>query len=185
MNPETTNQPLDEAAELIERCIEALGGRDSLYKVKSLYQQSERRFGWSEEDARTIRVDLYRAIGGRIRVEEFIESDRQILTVINGLSGIRRHGKLVEDKFVYDEPIELDVFEVERIKRGVRLYPRNFLAHADEHQYVSSGIQTIDDRKVYLIDLPVEEVSYHFDSETMLFWPKIDRRADSVTTYED
>jgi hypothetical protein len=179
------NRTIKEPGQFIEQSIEALGGRDALRGVTSLYSQLERCLWMVEQDPCTMRVDVYRARGGRIRFEEFTtETDRTVF-IVNGLSGARQRRRLVDEKFIIDEQRELDALEVEQIKRGVRLYPRNFLAHADEHQYDLCGIQEVSGESVYLLSLPVEEVAYHFDPETLRCLRMIDRRTDSVTTYED
>jgi hypothetical protein len=178
------NRSIEEPGIFIERCIEALGGQEALYSVSSLYSQLERCLWMVEQEPCTMRVDTYRARGGRIRIEEFAPENR-IITIVNGLSGIRRRGRHQGEEFIADEQAELSAVEVEQIKRSVRLYPRNFLAHADEHQYDFSGIQEVEGERIYLLTLLVEEVAYHFDQETFRCLRMIEHRTDTVTTYED
>jgi hypothetical protein len=178
-------RPIEEAARFIEQCSEALGGKDSLHGVTSFYSQSERCLWMADQEPRTLRVDLYRAVGGRIRIEELDDQAHLTVTVVNGLSGARIIGLKKGEEFIIEEKMELDALEVQGIKRGVRLFPRNFLAHADEHQYDFSGIQQFSNQQVYVITLPAEAVTYHFDTENLTCVKMIDRRNDTVITYED
>lgn len=177
--------PIITAEEFVERAIEALGGRSALQDVFSIHVQLERCLWLVDADPVIMKLDLYRAQGGRIRMEEYTsENDRQV-TILNGLSGVRQREERKQDNFQIVEHQQLSQVDVEEIKRSVRLYPRNFLAHADEHQFQFFGLQQFENEQVYLLDLLVEEVSYHFSPESLLCLRVIDRRSDSVTSYEE
>ncbi|MEW6736702.1 MAG: hypothetical protein AB1489_35765, partial [Acidobacteriota bacterium] len=182
---EAMNGTINDPGLFIEQCIEALGGWEALQGVLSLYCELE-RLSWSADEApHTLRSDIYRARGGRIRIEDFITTDTRIVTIINGLSGVRQRAQQsgAQLKIVQERP--LDVVEVESIKRSVRLYPRNFLAHADEHQYEFRGLQLVEASQVYMIELPVEEITYYFDPSSFQCLSLHDRRSKTVTRYED
>lgn len=179
------DRPIAGAAEFIERCIAALGGEPALRNVSSIYYQLERRCWMVDDEPRVLRIDVYRARGGRIRIEEFADEERREAVILNGLHGVRQQLCLKEEKLTVTEQQELDALEVEKIKRSVRLYPRNFLAHADEHQYEFRGLQQIEGESVYVLELPVEEVTYHFHADTLQCLRMHDRRDSSVISYED
>lgn len=140
--------------DLIARCIERMGGLQALASVVSLHCSSTRT-----RQHIVAHVELYRAVGGRVRIEES-EGDSLSIVQINGLAGLRsslRNGR--ESRY------QMSQDEITEIKRAVRLYPRNFLAHADEYQYELSGVKQLKNLSCYVLRLPVERATYYYDAE--------------------
>lgn len=165
---------------LIDGCIAALGGRDSLYNVRSIHLQITRSLIPPSLPAQPSELHIYRAQGGRIRLEYTTANQKEIF-ILNGLAGVTN--RISEQGVVSSEP--LTAMAIETIKRSVRLYPRNFLAHADEHNYEVVGLKVVEDKKVYLVELQSEQVSYYFDAETLLCQSLTDNRQHVVIKYSD
>ncbi|HMV98741.1 MAG TPA: hypothetical protein PKE58_01260 [Acidobacteriota bacterium] len=170
----------------IEQCIAALGGHDALRGVTSIKIHACRHTHSAENPEPLIsNLFTYRAVGGRIRLEEHF-SDHISVVVINGLAGecatFASQSDLEANRRQTTDP--LHTCDVEPVKRSVRLYPRNFLAHANEHQYLPPETTVIDGRAVVWVDLPVEEVRFVFDSETLLCCAAEDFRTTITTRYE-
>lgn len=171
----------------IEHCITALGGREALRGVTSIKIHA-RRHTLAEGTSEPLISDLYtyRAVGGRIRLEEHFPDHISVI-VINGLAGecttFASRSDLEAGIRQTTDP--LHTCDVEPVKRNVRLYPRNFLAHADEHQYLPPETGTAEGQSVVWVDLPVEEVRFVFDSETSLCCVVEDFRTTVTTRYED
>lgn len=143
----------------IERCIAAIGGIESLRGAKSIHIAVSRKNFDKDGTPDPCDLDVYRAFGGRIRIEERFPDGRARLFVLNGFTG---YGVMNGTR----EPLNSD--QIESIKRGVRLYPRNFLAHADEHRYCAPVIDTEDGEQVFRLAVPAESVVFCFDAETFL-----------------
>ncbi len=159
--------------DLIARCIEQMGGLQALTSVVSLHCSSTRT-----RQRLVAQVELYRAVGGRVRIEES-DGDSLSIVQINGLAGIRsrlRGG--------HESRYQMSQDEITEIKRAVRLYPRNFLAHADEYQYELSGVEQLQNRSCYLLHLPVEGVTYYYDTENFDCIRLVDATGQ-ITEFED
>lgn len=174
-----------EPDELITRCIKALGGRESLFNVVTIHIEISRTISQPAQPSITRSVDVYRARGGLIRQEEYLDDRHRRVTILNGLRGIEREESLINKDFQADRERDLRVDEIAEIKRNVRLYPRNFLAHADEHQYRFSGLQKADNGDYYLLELPIEEVDFHFDSNSLLCLRRQDHQKKKVIHYQN
>lgn len=132
---------------LIARCIERMGGLQAILGVRTLHCSSVRTL---------TQVELYRAVGGRVRIEERSIDGNLSIIQINGLAGLfSRVESGQESRF------EMAQAEMASIKRAVRLYPRNFLAHANEYQYELCGVEN----GCYVLHLPVERTTYYYDIE--------------------
>lgn len=139
--------------ELIACCIERMGGLKALLSIRSLYCSSTRI-----SNGFMTHVELYRAVGGRIRIEERNEDGHLSIIQINGLAGSRleassgKRSRMAQD-------------EIASIKSAVRLYPRNFLAHAGEYQYEFYGVEDLHNRSCYVLHLPVERATYYYTEQ--------------------
>jgi hypothetical protein len=160
----------------IERCIAALGGLDALHGAKTIHIAVSRQNFDADGNADPCDLDVYRAFGGRIRIEERFADGRARVFVLNGYAG---YG--VQD----GTRATLAPEQLEAVKRGVRLYPRNFLAHADEHQYCAPVADTEDGTAVYRLALPAENVVFSFDAETFLCRLIEDTASGFRNTYEN
>ncbi|MBL8151743.1 MAG: hypothetical protein JNN15_17600, partial [Blastocatellia bacterium] len=120
-----------DAGYLVDRCIESLGGRTALQNISSFYSRTE----LSTPQGKSY-LDTYRAAGGLIRFEERTEEGLLTVTIISGLSGIEQIFPKTPSEA--SQKKSLCSQEVEQIRRSVKLYPRNFLIHADEYSYALS-----------------------------------------------
>ncbi|KAF0248932.1 MAG: hypothetical protein FD167_1664, partial [bacterium] len=137
-----------------------------------------------DNKSKAYHVNIYRAQGGRIRIEKH-DQEQKITTILNGLAGIEKTEVLIEKPPILIKTISLELQQIMDIKRAVRLYPRNFLAHVNEHSYDFKGLQLIDNVYVYVLDLLVEDVTYYFDPTTFFCLSLIDKRNNSKTYYSD
>lgn len=164
----------------ISKCLTALGGEEAIKNIFSIYYQIENKVYENDSLLEVNQVDIYRARGGKIRVEK-ISQEQTTIIILNGLAGIQKSKKL--DNSIKVE--ELNATEIEQIKRSVRLYPRNFLAHADEYQYHFKGLKTTQETPVYELELLVENISYYFDPNTFFCLNLIDKQNNIVISYSD
>ncbi len=137
----------------IERCVLAIGGRTALYGVRALLMHVCRTVVQPPE---TIELEVLRAFGGRIRLIERRPGCEPRVIVINGFAG---------QVITQGQPAPLPALQLEVIKRRIRLYPRNFLAHAEEYDYAPPvADRDTDGDPIWRLDLPSEDVSYGFDA---------------------
>ncbi|MGQ9898431.1 MAG: hypothetical protein ACUVR8_12865 [Acidobacteriota bacterium] len=159
----------------IERCILAIGGRTALHGVRALLMQVRRTV---VEPPETIEFEILRAFGGRIRLVERRPSREPKVIVINGFAG-----QMVMSG---QQPAPLPMFQIEAIKRHIRLYPRNFLAHAEEYDYAPPvADRDTDGDPIWRLDIPSEGVSYGFDAAHFQCRFLEDRETGERTTYGD
>ncbi len=168
----------------INKCLQAIGRKTSLEGIFSLYSKITRKTQIEDNKSKAYHVNIYRAQGGRIRIEKH-DQEQKITTILNGLAGIEKTEVLIEKPPILIKTISLELQQIMDIKRAVRLYPRNFLAHVNEHSYDFKGLQLIDNVYVYVLDLLVEDVTYYFDPTTFFCLSLIDKRNNSKTYYSD
>jgi hypothetical protein len=121
--------------ELIAAAQEAAGGLDRMRAVRS-YRARIRRTYYPE--GRVAEVTVWRAAGGRVRVEE--------------RGGGARHVEATWGPDASSEEVR------ERLLRDARISPRNVLAHADEHRLALRGHPAPDG--AYVLSLADELVLY-------------------------
>jgi hypothetical protein len=160
----------------IERCIMAIGGLDALRNAKTVSIVAERTRHGDVDTPTVFEVHTHRAFGGRIRIEERTAESEPDVFIVNGLSGCRINR---------DGTRPLETPEIEAIKRGVRLYPRNFLAHAAEHHFCGPERAAHDATAGYVLHLPTENFQFHFSAETFLCHFADDAAQGVQTFYED
>lgn len=166
----------------ITNCLTALGGQQAIKNIFSIYYQMESQLLENDALLEVNKIDIYRARGGRIRIEKTLK-EKHIVTILNGLAGIQRIENLQTPTSV--EFRQLTSTDVEQIKRSVRLYPRNFLAHADEHQYHFKGLKDFDTTHAYELELLVENATYYFDPNTFFCLSLVDRHNNLTISYSD
>ncbi len=168
----------------INKCLQAISREISLQAIFSLHSKITRKIQIEDNKSETYKVDIYRAQGGRIRIEKY-DQEQKIITILNGLVGIEKTEVLIEKPPILIKIIPLELQQIMDIKRTARLYPRNFLAHINEHSYNFKGLQLIDNVYVYVLDLLTEDITYYFDPTTFLCLSLIDKRNSSTTYYSD
>lgn len=150
----TTNMDWTTAPEaFIERCILAIGGRTALYGARTVLMHVRRAY---VDPPETVELEILRAFGGRVRITEHRPHGETTVTVINGFAGcLLRSGRRSP----------LPASRLEAVKRRVRLYPRNFLAHAEEYDFAApTPDHDADGDPVWRLDVASEEISYGFDA---------------------
>jgi hypothetical protein len=157
----------------------------SLTSIFSLYNKINRQIILKENNrSKTYQINIYRAQGGKIRIEKD-DQEYKITTIINGLGAIEKTELLKEKSPTLVKFISLDKDQIIKIKRLVRLYPRNFLAHINEYNYEFKGLQTINGESFYVLDFIDEQATYYFDPSTFLCLSLIDRKNNSTTHYSN
>jgi hypothetical protein len=162
MPPQNSNFFTD-PNQLIAQALTAAGGVAALHAVRSLRVVLQRQVrvaspvdpSVAQTNPPTAKfssypVEICRAQGGKIRIVEYLSPLQRQVTILQGLAGIRRWENVNNfDNSTLPPPLpliptlsanllntaSLSPPEVATIKRRVRLYPRNFLAHAAEFQY--------------------------------------------------
>lgn len=169
----------------IQNCLKAITSEISLNTIFSLNSKINRRIIQRENDrSQDYQINIYRAQGGKIRIEKCYQ-EQKIITIINGLIAIEKVEVLGEKSSSLVKLMSLDSSEIITIKRAVRLYPRNFLAHINEYQYDFRGLEIFDNNSLYRLDFLQEEVTYYFDSSTFLCLSLIDKKNNSKTYYSN
>ncbi len=97
--------------------------------------------------------------------------------IINGFAGCLLH---------QGQTKPLPAAQLEAVKRRVRLYPRNFLAHAEEYDFAAP----VPDHDafgdpIWRLDVNAEEVSYGFDAAHFQCRFLEDRQTNEMITYSD
>lgn len=130
-------------AELIEAAQATAGGLDRLRAIRTYHAELRR----VRESGAASTVLVWRAAGGRIRIEERSPQGRTV-RVTGGPS----------ETFADTERAEL--------LRDARIAPRNLLAHAAEHGLALRNRPAPDGSRI--VSFPGEFVLYLFDSKTFL-----------------
>ncbi len=132
-----------ECQDLIAAAQDAMGGLERLRRIRSYHAVIKR----VRNDGAPSTVLVWRAAGGRIRIEERSPAATLVL-IANGSAG------------------SIDSAERARLLRDARITPRNMLAHADEHALALRSRPAPDGSR--LISFPGELVLYLFDPATHL-----------------
>lgn len=170
---------------LIQSCLKAIASEVSLDTIFSLYSKINRRIIPKENDrSEGYQINIYRAQGGRIHIEKCYQ-EQKITTIINDSVAIEKVELLGEKPPALVKIMSLDNSEIIKIKRAVRLYPRNFLAHINEYRYDFKGLEVFDNKSVYRIDFLEEDVIYYFDSLSFSCLSLIDRKNNSKICYSN
>lgn len=167
----------------IEKCLQVLGGKIQLTSIFSLYCQIERSLYLSDQLLEKYKINVYRAQGGRIRFEKYF-AEKTIITILNDLIGKQKTLPITENK-ASTSFSDLDMSEIMAIKRNVRLYPRNFLAHIDEYQQDFQGLQFINNFSSYVLDSPSLSTTYYFDPASFLCLKLLDKENNIHTYYNN
>jgi hypothetical protein len=127
--------------ELIDAAQRAVGGLDRLRAIRTYHAELRR----VRESGAASTVLVWRAAGGRVRVEERLPEGR-VVRVTGG-------------------PAEtFDPAERAELLRDARIAPRNMLAHAAEHALALRGRPAPDGS--HIVSFPAEFVLYLFDAST-------------------
>lgn len=167
----------------IEKCLQVLGGKVQLTSIFSLYCQVERSLYLSDQLVEKYKINVYRAQGGRIRFEKYF-AEKTIITILNDMVGRQKTLPITENKSSTSFS-DLDVSEIMAIKRSVRLYPRNFLAHIDEYQHDFQGLKFVNNFSTYVLDLPSLSATYYFDPMLFLCLGLLDKQTNIYTSYNN
>ena len=124
--------------ELIAAAQKAIGGLDRVRGIRSYRARIRRTY---HPENRVAEVTVWRAAGGRVRIEERSGATRVVEAT---------HGPDASSDDVR-----------ERILRDARISPRNVLAHAAEHRTTLRGHPAPDG--AYVLSLPEELVLYFVD----------------------
>jgi hypothetical protein len=204
-----------DASALISQALLAAGGIGKLHAVRTLHVVIQRQIfaSTAKAEANTYRVEIYRAQGGKIRLEEHFTPLQRQVTILQGLAGIRRWEEYGPQHQHSLSSVPLLPAEITAIKRRVRLYPRNFLAHADEFQYQLLAPQMLENAvnnlvnnqpspkehtqvidpaqdqltypQLFGLELPLEQVCYLFNSATGQCCQLIDTLTNETINYRD
>jgi hypothetical protein len=132
-----------DCAQLIAAAQDALGGLERIRSVRTYHAVFNRTHDHGEVET----VSVWRAAGGRIRVERRV-GDRVDVRVANGSAGT------------------LDDADRSELLRDARIAPRNMLAHAAEHRLALRSRPAPDGSRI--VSFPAELVIYLFDSKSFL-----------------
>jgi len=146
--------------ELISAAQEALGGLERLRGIRS-YQAELRRV---RDDGTASTVSVWRAAGGRVRIEERA-TGRRTVRVADGRSGTFGDAERAE------------------MVRDARVVPRNMLAHAGEYALALRDRPAPDGSRI--VSFPAEFVLYLFRPETFLCARLIDLSRECRIEYGD
>ena len=119
--------------ELLEKALAAAGGYEQISAIES-YRAEMRREMPTRGQVSTMMI--WRAAGGRIRIEEFSRGGRTV-RIVNGDTGMRLDEDGASAKVVR---AQLPADEVMTIRRDARVAPRNMLAHARKYHLVLGGL---------------------------------------------
>ncbi len=168
---------------LIEKCLQVLGGKTQLTSIFSLYCQIERSLYLSDQLLEKYKINVYRAQGGRIRFEKY-HAEKTMITILNDMVGKQKTLPITENKSLTSFS-DLDVSEIMAIKRSVRLYPRNFLAHIDEYQQDFQGLKFVNNFSSYVLDSSSLSATYYFDPTFFLCLGLLDKQTNIYTYYNN
>ncbi|OYT69418.1 MAG: hypothetical protein CFK52_13755 [Chloracidobacterium sp. CP2_5A] len=158
----------------IERCILAIGGRTALHGARTVLMHVRRAY---VDPPEAVELEILRVFGGRIRITERCANGEARVSIINGFAGCQLYQGQVSP---------LPAPELETIKRRVRLYPRNFLAHAEEYDFAAPAPDyDASGDPLWRLDVTSEDVSYGFDAAHFQCRFLEDRQTDERIAYGD
>jgi hypothetical protein len=165
--------------ELIEQAREALGGQQRLKQIVSFRSDAVRRI---TGQAAASQFKTHRAVGGRVRLEEIFPTGRQVIQVVNGLTG----QKIIRHATTADETVsDLTPEEIASLRREAKILPRNFLVHADEYEVGYLGIGQVENLSGHCIEFRQEQIIYCFNPGSYYCQIMTDSIADSVWAFDD
>lgn len=129
--------------DIIAAAQDAIGGLERLRSIRTYHAEIRR----TRANGRTSSVSIWRAAGGRIRVEEAERATRTV-RIANGTAG------------------SFDEAERAELLRDARIAPRNMLAHAGEYDLALRERAAPDGTRI--VSFPAEFVLYLFDPATFL-----------------
>jgi hypothetical protein len=147
--------------EILANALVAAGGYERIRAIRSY--RAEMRCEWPAQKLVSTTL-VWRAPGGRVRLEEFSRRGRTV-RIVNGDVGMRvdeegASGTLSRTALVPQE--------VAAIRREARIAPRNLLAHAFDYELVYVGQVSTPNGTRLAVRFPAEQVGYFFDSQTYL-----------------
>ncbi|MBI4851078.1 MAG: hypothetical protein HY819_04535 [Acidobacteria bacterium] len=167
----------------IKSCLTAMINNISLTNIFSLHSKLNREIIYLENNiSKRYQLNIYRAQGGKIRLEKH-DQEEKITTILNGSLGIEKTEVLSKKSPLLVKIISQN--KITEIKRSVRIYPRNFLAHINEYKYSFKGLQLVDNTSIYVLDFLDEDVTYYFDASRFLCVNLFDRRNNTKTYYNN
>jgi hypothetical protein len=171
-----------ELGELIKRARDALGGQQQLTNIVTFRSEMIRRMAQADGTVETIGVKVYRAAGGRIRSEEMPLKGQQVIRVVNGWAG----RKIIRNLATGTETVsDLSPDEIAWLRREAKIFPRNFLAHADEYDIRYLGTRQEEGVSGYCVEFLEEKTIYCFDPMSYLCRMMTDHVTESVWTFDD
>jgi hypothetical protein len=145
--------------EILTNALVAAGGYERIRAIRSY--RAEMRCEWPERGLTSTTL-VWRAVGGRVRIEEFSRRGRTV-RVVNGDVGVR------VDEEGSSGAIRRDVLapeDVAAIRHDARVAPRNLLAHAFDYELIFAGLVKTPNGSRIALQFPAEQVNYFFDSTT-------------------
>jgi len=147
--------------DFVQKALDAIGGNDRIRAIRSY--RAEMRCEWTARG--TVSTTLvWRAPGGRVRLEEFSRRGRSV-RVVNADTGARFEEDGASGSVSQSM---LEPAEVAHIRREAKIAPRNLLAHALDYDLEFKGAINTPTGMRYALSFPAERVSYFFDAESFL-----------------
>jgi hypothetical protein len=164
--------------DILAAALAAAGGLDRLRAVRT-YRAELLRAPAADPAAATA-ITVWRAAGGRIRIEEVSPIGRSV-RVVDGDRGTR-----MDDPEGPGHVTPLAPGAVAEMRRQARIAPRNLLAHSAERDLAFAGEAAAPGGAPALaVDLPSESVRYLFDPGTHLCAALLDFAESRHVSFED
>ncbi|MBI4469467.1 MAG: hypothetical protein HY650_09135 [Acidobacteria bacterium] len=177
---ETGHAP-PQLGELLDRAANALGGLARITSVSTFSQEARVTLvtalpvsSWTSRH--------YRAQGGRIRIEEWLDPTRVRIAIVNGSQGWQRDGWSTNAGACF---APLPAADVEWIRREARCAPRNLIAHASEHSLSEPAYGVREGAAALKVVAENLNAEYYFDPETFLCLELLDQSAGRTTRFRD
>jgi hypothetical protein len=168
--------------EVVRRAQNALGGLPRLQAITTYQAEIHRSSRSPSGEYKTYVCRVYRAKGGRIRIEEEYADGLFVIRVVNGLEGSR----IVHQPGESSESVsELSLDEMLTMQRDIKISPRIFLAHADEYDLRYRGAEEIDRLVGPCLELHEEGAKYCLDPSSFLCMRMFDAVNDSLWAFDE
>ncbi len=160
--------PLDQ---FLEKAAQALGGRERIASVQTYAQEARITLRRAEGPSQGM-MKLFRARGGKIRIEERLDVPPPSILIVNGAEGW-----ICKERIEGQPPcvVPMTLSEIETIRRNAICSPRNLIAHAREYT-IRGPASVAADRAGWRIVVDELEGEYLFDAESLLCLELVDRR---------
>lgn len=168
-------------SEFLEKAAKAMGGWDLILSVQTYFHEAKVTIQ-SPAGVLSGTLRLYRARGGRIRIEERLGSIVPSIRIVNGQEGWLSESAGDQGQAGF-RPLEQQ--ELEEIRRGVLCWPRNLIAHAREHRLSDPVLQPWGGSIVWKLTADDLDAEYVFDAETLLCHECYDAKAKRTTRFDD